>query len=516
MLNPGDQIGAYAIVKQIGAGGMGEVFLARHRVLGRKAAIKVLLPDVSRVPEVVGRFMAEARAAAAVEHPAIVEVLDCDVTPDGRAFLVMEFLRGESLRETLDRDSSVTQDARFLAAVLGAAADGLGAAHAEGIVHRDLKPDNIFLSLRKFDSPTLQIKILDFGIAKLIQPDLAGAKTQTGALLGTPHYMSPEQCRGAREIDHRSDIYSLGCVAFEMFAGRRPFIPESIGMLLISHATEPAPPIMSLAPHTPPPIASLIDSMLRKDPGARPQVMAEVVAQLAAFLRCDSNGFQTFLAAPVGFPRGEPEKVGIGGTPSPMHVPAPTPVVRDATAALSSPSSMRAVSTIGDSAMDLPSEGVRFSSRTRFFAMLSGAAALLILGGVLLSRSGRPEAPPTPKLAATPAISASPAALPTQVAIAIDSKPRGAEVWLAGESAARGNTPFSLNVSIDDTALSGSLRLPGYIEQPFSASRTVAAKLDFELQPLVSKPVNDPKAIRAKTRRRVPVEKDDPYGAVGD
>ena len=188
----------------------------------RKAAIKFLLRDLSNSAELVGRFFAEARAASVIKHPGIVEVLDCDVH-DGRAYIVMELLRGESLREYIERVRSVGRDEMGVLGVFRQIASALDAAHAQGIVHRDLKPDNIFLHVRRgaLAQPS-SIKVLDFGIAKLMGTRRGRhRRRRTGQLLGTPFYMSPEQCRGARQIDRRTDIYSLGCILYEVFCGNR-------------------------------------------------------------------------------------------------------------------------------------------------------------------------------------------------------------------------------------------------------------------------------------------------------
>src|SRR4051794_15409066 len=220
MFEVGEHVGAYTIVRRLGAGGMGEVYLARHRHIGRDAAIKVLLPELSQNDDVVARFFTEARATATIRHPGIVEILDCDVHKTGRAYIVMEFLDGENLAECLVRVKSFAHDLPTAAALMAQAASAVGAAHAKGIVHRDLKPDNAFL-VGSFGAGLVGggavplVKILDFGVAKLVTDDGQGRnKTRTGSLLGTPTYMSPEQCRGAGNIDHRTDIYALGCMAF--------------------------------------------------------------------------------------------------------------------------------------------------------------------------------------------------------------------------------------------------------------------------------------------------------------
>ncbi len=260
---------------------MGEVYLAEHKYIARKAAIKFLLRDLSNSSELVGRFFAEARAASVIKHPGIVEVLDCDVH-DGRAYIVMELLRGESLRDYIERVGSVGRDEPGALGIFRQIASALAAAHAQEIVHRDLKPDNIYLHVAEEGSPTQPIaKVLDFGIAKLMGRGEGGTKTRTGQLLGTPMYMSPEQCRGVKQIDNRSDIYSLGCIMYEVFCGNAPFLDEGFGDLIIAHVSRPPPEPLHAAPWMSAPSRRLLLDCLAKDPADRPQSMRDVVARLS-------------------------------------------------------------------------------------------------------------------------------------------------------------------------------------------------------------------------------------------
>ena len=209
-MKPGDLLaGKYRIERLLGRGGMGAVYLAENTALGRRVAIKVVRTDKGEDgpdPELLARFRGEARAAAAIGHPGIIDVLDLGTTEDGTDFIVMEHLEGESLRDRLDRNirlglADVTQ-------IGGELLDALAAAHDAGVVHRDLKPDNIFLVAR----PVPVTKILDFGISKLSRAEDASLTT-TGRIMGTPHYMSPEQGRGAR-VGPPSDVYAAGAVLY--------------------------------------------------------------------------------------------------------------------------------------------------------------------------------------------------------------------------------------------------------------------------------------------------------------
>ncbi len=275
----GQILASYRVVRQIGQGGMGVVYLAEHAALGRAAVVKLLLPHVSKDREVVERFFNEARAATVVGHPGIVDVFDFGYAPDGAAFFVMELLQGESLADRLRKEPRLPPElARWIAQQTAAA---LGAAHAKGIVHRDLKPDNLFLVPDPLLAHGVRVKVLDFGIAKLTGEDLAGAvQTVTGSVMGTPLYMSPEQCRGAKTLDARSDIYSLGCILFEMLSGRRPFTGEALGAILGQHQFVEAPRLADVAPTIEPDLGDLVADMLAKDPDARPPTMAVVESRL--------------------------------------------------------------------------------------------------------------------------------------------------------------------------------------------------------------------------------------------
>jgi serine/threonine-protein kinase len=271
-------IGAYKVLGKIGEGGMGAVFLGEHTLLGRKAAIKVLLPSLSANESIVRRFFNEARAVTQISDPGIVQVFDFGHHTDGSAFLVMELLEGESMTTRLRRIKrfSVADCVRLMRMTC----TSLAAAHAKGIVHRDLKPDNIFIVGDPAVTGGERPKILDFGIAKLSgdSPDMH--ETRTGTLIGTPVYMSPEQCRGAGEVDHRSDIYSIACVMFRLLAGRAPFEGEGSGDVIAAHLREPAPFAAAFVPDLPDMIDLILQRCLQKDPAQRFQSMTELAQAL--------------------------------------------------------------------------------------------------------------------------------------------------------------------------------------------------------------------------------------------
>ena len=212
---PGTQIGEYVVERRVARGGMGAIYAARHPVLGRPAAIKVIHAELTGDRSLLERFVREAQAVNLIRHPNIVDVFSIGALPDGRAYFVMDWLDGISLAGRLKQDGRIPLPEA--AWILDQTAEALAAAHAAGIVHRDLKPPNIFLARQ---GGTTRVVVLDFGIAKL--SGLAREHTSTGVLMGTPAYLAPEQARTS-QVDHRADVYALGVVAFETLAGARPF-----------------------------------------------------------------------------------------------------------------------------------------------------------------------------------------------------------------------------------------------------------------------------------------------------
>jgi len=275
-LAPGSLVGEYRIEKKIGEGGMGAVYGAKHPVIGKRAAIKVIKRELSANPEAVDRFVREAQAVNTIGHPNIVDIFAFGVLPDGRSYFVMEWLQGESLRERLERPLTYSEAIDFIDTI----AKALQAAHEAGVMHRDLKPDNVFLAAVKDDKPT--VMLLDFGLAKLSGGSEGGRveKTRTGMVMGTPLYISPEQAKGAK-VDCATDIYALGVIAYEMFTGRVPFLADSAVEIMSLHITQqPLPPTQVMA-SLPPDVDQLVLRMLAKDAAQRPplpQVRQRVAA----------------------------------------------------------------------------------------------------------------------------------------------------------------------------------------------------------------------------------------------
>ncbi|HEX5059328.1 MAG TPA: protein kinase [Kofleriaceae bacterium] len=271
----GSLAGEYRIEKKIGEGGMGAVYGAKHPLIGKRAAIKVIRRELSSSREAVDRFVLEAQSVNQIGHPNIVDVFGFGQLPDGRSFFVMEWLQGESLRERLQRPLQFPEAIEFLEQI----AKALHAAHEAGVVHRDLKPDNVFLESLKGEKP--QVKLLDFGLAKLTGSDSQRSdRTRTGVVMGTPLYLSPEQAKGAK-IDASTDVYSLGAMAYEMLAGVVPFKADSAVEIMAMHISQRAIPLMQIAPWVPLDINNLVHTMLEKDPRQRPTA-AQVRERLAA------------------------------------------------------------------------------------------------------------------------------------------------------------------------------------------------------------------------------------------
>ena len=260
----------YEVDARLGAGAMGEVYAAKHIKLGKRVAIKVIGRRLSADKSAIERFAMEARTLAQIQHPAIVTVDHIGELADGRAYFVMELLRGTSLFDRLHHGRVQLNEALR---VLDQMARGLEAAHSQGVIHRDLKPENTFLvHLPGEDQPS--VKLLDFGLSKLVaeraELDQRAERTQSGVAIGTPMYMSPEQMRGP-DVDHRTDIYALGCVAYELVLGISPFpAAKTSPELFAAHLHESPPLPRSIWPEIPPQLDLCLFAMLAKDPAHRP------------------------------------------------------------------------------------------------------------------------------------------------------------------------------------------------------------------------------------------------------
>jgi len=409
----GASIGSYVIRAKAGEGGMGTVYAAEHAVLGRRVAIKVLQPEMSSDRSVVARFFNEARMASSIRHPSIVEVHDFGYLPEGSAYIVMEYLEGESLAARrrrlgrLDPLRSLTYARQI--------AGGLAAAHELGIVHRDLKPDNVFVVCDPEVASGERVKLLDFGVAKLERAcDMS--LTQAGSVIGTPAYMAPEQCRGTEQVDARADLYALGCVLFELVCGRPPFVIDGAAELMAHHLYFDPPSPRELAPGLPAPIEALVMRLLHKQPAQRVQTARELIEEIDRVISIASDEAErvTVIAAAV-----EPT------TPASTTLSSATGVASARTRAGGSWLAAAAVIASGAAGF-----GLYLASHAAPDRAPTAAAAPI---AVVMTPAPRVTAPPP-----TPAE-------PERVQLRLTSRPSGATVKLGDRVV--GTTPYRADVA---------------------------------------------------------------------
>jgi serine/threonine-protein kinase len=411
-LQAGQLFGNYRIVRLLGEGGFGEVYLAENPLIERRAAVKVLHRTLAQDAELVRRFLNEARAASGIRHRNIIEVFDAGVTPEGAPYILMEFLEGVSLQKRLaDKGRLSLPQAMDVAHQAGSA---LAAAHAAGIVHRDLKPENLFLVPDAAAPGGERVKLLDFGIAKIKRPGGTGGtmRTQAGLIMGSPAYMSPEQCKDSADVDLRADIYSFATMMYEMLAGRTPYVAASGTEMLVMHLTATPAPVRELAANVPAHVEAALKCALER---SRDDRFASMEAFLGA-LRGEAGSGMLGRLSPSG------ELLAVGGSPA-----------RGAERTVAVPSITtfsRATGEVGAAASD---DMLLQASRTRrwpIFAVGGAAVAGLVL--FLLVGTSHKSAPPattgTPGVASKAAASVGapfhtePTGNPAQVAPALPSR----------------------------------------------------------------------------------------------
>jgi serine/threonine-protein kinase len=284
---PGEMVGdKYRITRTVATGGMAQVYAAVHVRLGQSVALKILLPEVAAYPELRARFEREARAAAQLRNPHVARVLDVDLMANGAPYIVMELLEGCDLERELRARGRLPPD-EAVGYILQACV-AMDEAHRRGTVHRDLKPSNVFLC-NASDGSARTVKVLDFGISKVLEQGPVPVVTTLLSVLGTPQYMSPEQVRSARDVDARTDVWSLGVMLYEMLTGRLPFTGDSVTAVVSSIAADPPLPMRAVVPQIDPELDAIVGKALSKDRGAR----YSDAGTLARALRDLSTGVRT-------------------------------------------------------------------------------------------------------------------------------------------------------------------------------------------------------------------------------
>jgi serine/threonine-protein kinase len=433
--------GKYRIDRLVGGGAMGSVYEAEHTGTGRRVAVKVINSgDVARDAKLVARFQREAKAAGAIDTQHITQVLDTGVDEGGSPYLVMELLHGEDLSQAIKRLGPLEPDVALR--VLLQACLGLQKAHDAHVVHRDIKPANLFLARR--DAGEVIVKLLDFGIAKVkidqANDPASAALTKTGSMLGSPLYMSPEQAKGLKSIDHRADLWSLGITLYQALTGHTPYDQcEALGGLIIAICHEDVASVQDLAPWVSPAVAAVVHKALRRDPDQRYQSAAEMFEAMKALLPGGwtlqesmfvalSEATRAAVAPRLTLePQAPPTTLSMRPPPPPPEAPvAPVPPLSPVARASTAPPS----TTTGALAHSQPDAAVAKPSRAPILAGLAVVAVLATGGGWLLRSPGgpppRPAAQPTATLSAALPPPPAPPPVPT-VAPGPTEAPRPAE-----------------------------------------------------------------------------------------
>ncbi|MBI5517939.1 MAG: protein kinase [Deltaproteobacteria bacterium] len=478
---PGDILAErYEVQRLVGEGGMGAVFLATHRILGREVAIKVLKPELAYNPQFSARFLREAQSSAQLRHRNIVEVMDYG-THDGRPYMVMEFLRGENLGALLKRDA--IREPGMLVALLDPVLRALTLAHERGIIHRDIKPDNIFLTVQS--DGELVPKVVDFGIAKA--PEQGVELTADTTALGTPAYMAPEQMMASRNATGAADQYAFGVTLYEALGGRNPFDADTIQALIVAKATQDPRPLRVLRPELPEAFAAIVMKTLERRPEDRfPSVAAlreallpwcaDVVQLSGATLRLATDRPPPGAPTQPQFPASSrPAPAGITpSAPASNTVPAGTPDVSAAT--MLSP--IPAV-TVTPTTAPLPPHT---KPRWLLPALLVGAVTVTGVGAVAL-RAREPSVSVPPPQAPPPP---TPPPVSEQVTFDLTVEPREARILLDGELLGQGHA--AVTRPRGPRSYQGTFTLEGYAPYQFVLQATSDTRVDRALQRLTAPP----------------------------
>ena len=478
-LEAGTQVGEYVVEQLIGDGSYGEVYGAEHPVIGKRAAIKVLHRKFSSEPEVVSRFIQEARAVNKIRHRNIIDIFSFGQLDDGRQYLIMELLVGETLQDMLSERGPIDLQSAY--PILRGVADALDAAHAEGIAHRDLKPENIFVSHER--DGKLMAKLLDFGIAKLLGEEESQHKTKTGQAVGTPLYMAPEQCRG-RKVDHRADLYSFGVVIYQLLTGEVPFDGESAIDVLYKHISEVALPMSEVLATLPQHLDVPVSELMAKNPSDRPESAG---AALSALMSAEGIPLDPDESASLSIAR------VAKAAPADESGDADTPPSTDAAAPARTGSATAGTLDALERNNGLPTKG----SSAPWLAGMA-AAVVLIGGAIWLTQSpsetaaapattaqatAEPAATPTegePEPAATP--TAPTEALSTTVELRLDTSPSDVEVWLGDKRI--GSTADVLALDRGDGELELTLKKVGFRQQKVRVTPHADIRQEAKLKPI--------------------------------
>jgi serine/threonine-protein kinase len=482
-LPSGHTVGEYQVEKKIGEGGFGAVYLAVHPLIGKRVAVKVLSREYSSNPQMVQRFIEEARAVNQIRHRNIIDIFSFGVLDDKRQYFVMEYLDGKPLDVLLRERGRLRPEEAV--PLLRQVARALDAAHTAGIAHRDLKPENVFVSYDDDGNP--YPKLLDFGIAKLLgESQRSGQhRTRTGQPIGTPYYMSPEQCLG-KSVDHRTDIYSFGVMCHELLTGKLPFWAEELMNVLVMQMTQQPPRMSAVCPEIPAGLDEPVLRMLAKQPENRPPAVASALEALAQAARdagfavevhTKRSGMSTpGLLPPVPGKLTPAEQAEIGAAQTMPIGSARAEVM----ASLSAGGTPGAASVTAESGLETGLPGPTGGSRVKLVGALAGLGAIGVVVAVVLLRgsfgagnadpaaaaSGTASAVPTATTMGATAASATPTATSTSVAgevkITVQSTPPGVDVYLGDSDAKLGSAPGPIIVQRGDKPITLTFRATGF------------------------------------------------------
>ena len=494
----GRSIGNYKIVRVLGEGGMGTVYLAEHPMIGKRVAVKMLRPDLGSDPGLVSRFFQEAKAVNEIRHPNIVDISDFGHTEDGIVYFVMELMEGQSLRDRLTASGPMPIEEAVACA--RQVIDALAAAHRVGIIHRDLKPDNIFLVPDPQVPGGFRSKLFDFGVAKLVGDNQAqvGHKTIDGAVVGTPFYMSPEQAL-CHEVGAAADIYAMGVVMYETLTGTVPFHSEQLVILLNAILKQAAPPPSRIRTETPPWLDRLVLRCLEKDAEARPRSMEEVSAILtagSAELAGNDSALGATMMAPAssssaGMPHATGPRTAIPRTTVPRQQTVGAEAAPAAAASGLGATAVPRTTTIRAGGMAKPSEAPGLVTRVRAYldtrrvqraaVPLLVLTALIVVASIFFShKSDQPITTLVPELAPPPPTG------PVHAMIQLNSEPTGAEVLRLNDNRQLGTTPLVDIRPADGRQVNYRFRLPGHtdVQMPFQVTTPGKFEISATLSPL--------------------------------